>query len=845
MSVGRKIRARRGPGGPATGTALSLVLVAAAAEFGVMWLVPRLLPEATPRWLEALVDAALLGLALTLFVNPVLISPLRARLRAHRERLARGVERTAFVEGEAFFATLVQFLGEHLEAACVIIGESRPGGRIRTLATWTPAGPIEPFEYDMAGTPCETAMRGEPCCIARGVAAQFPQDHHLVALGAEAYIGVPVMAASGETLGLVAVVGIHPLRDPESDLILVRLLAARAGAEFERSRSQLAEARTLARQAALQRLIDATAVMSVTDPSGAITHVNDKFCEITGYSREELLGQNHRLVRSELHPKAFWAELYRVAATGEVWGAEIENRGRDGSPHWLQAAATGVLDADGSLSEIIALRFDITAVRQAEMRAKSLAAAMGATSDGVALVDETGDILFCNPSLERMLELAEGSLIGSPVWSLLGETEQARQLEAAIRAGRDTLLRSPLRAVPAGAHRTHPRWVELVVTRCDQQLAGVEGFVCTCRDVTEQEHTERRLRYETDLAALRMACHGILSEAAEPLPTRVREILGLVGSNPALGFGRTGGLFAFERGARRCLAQSEDGLLETLDRSNTIALTLEYQGARLGQLVLSGADRPVCEHLQREFLVGLADLLAAALRTEQLREQTERLRREQAGTLFAMGREMRTPMTSIVAAADMLREPDLPPDDRDELTLMVRRNADHLLSVVDNVLDLAGVSEETALRDERLRDGGVHGRVFRGARVLVIEDHEHAAASTVGALRGCGAIVEVARRNQIGMSMALGAWHAGRPHSLVLMTEAAATTEVDLVPRLLREAGYPTPLIVVGEAMSEATARTMHAAGTDRVIPDATGHENRVLWGAAELLGGAGDRQAA
>lgn len=112
--------------------------------------------------------------------------------------------------------------------------------------------------------------------------------------------------------------------------------------------------------------LDQHAIVATADVQGRILSVNDKFCEISGYAREELLGQDHAMLNSGVHPKGFFKEMYRSVASGRAWHAEVCNRGKDGHLYWVQTTVTPVMGKDGKPTLYIAIRTDITGRKETE-----------------------------------------------------------------------------------------------------------------------------------------------------------------------------------------------------------------------------------------------------------------------------------------------------------------------------------------------------------------------------------------------------------------------------------------------------------------------------------------------
>lgn len=167
-----------------------------------------------------------------------------------------------------------------------------------------------------------------------------------------------------DTYGNSFAVRAKKLVNPDKSLAVILILdditLRKKADEFMQSQKALLEAE--------RETLNKSAIVSETDLRGNITYANEKFCEISKYKREELLGKNHRIINSGYHPKPFFRNMWKTIANGKVWHNVIRNKAKDGSYYWVDSAIAPVLGKNGKPVKYISIRFDITKLKEAEAK---------------------------------------------------------------------------------------------------------------------------------------------------------------------------------------------------------------------------------------------------------------------------------------------------------------------------------------------------------------------------------------------------------------------------------------------------------------------------------------------
>lgn len=112
--------------------------------------------------------------------------------------------------------------------------------------------------------------------------------------------------------------------------------------------------------------LDQAAIVAATDENGIITYINDKFCEVSGYNREELLGKTHKVINSGYHPKSFFTHLWKTITQGQVWHGEVCNRRKNGETYWVYTTIVPFFDEHHKINQYLSIRYEITDLKMAQ-----------------------------------------------------------------------------------------------------------------------------------------------------------------------------------------------------------------------------------------------------------------------------------------------------------------------------------------------------------------------------------------------------------------------------------------------------------------------------------------------
>jgi len=180
----------------------------------------------------------------------------------------------------------------------------------------------------------------------------------------------------------------------------------------------------------IERAIYNSSIVTITDPNGNIIYANESFCKLSGYSNKELVGQNHKIVNSDYHPRSFWKHMWATIKIGENWRGIVRNKSKDGSYFWVDTVITPLEDDKGMIEKYLCIGRDVTeqknyeaALQHSEEIYREL---IEDTSDLIQSIDNDGNFIYMNRAWKNKMMYSEREIESMIFWNLVTPNEREK-----------------------------------------------------------------------------------------------------------------------------------------------------------------------------------------------------------------------------------------------------------------------------------------------------------------------------------------------------------------------------------------------------------------------------------
>lgn len=280
------------------------------------------------------------------------------------------------------------------------------------------------------------------------------------------------------------------LNEPDVNAIVCNFIDVTA-----RKNADILLEQTVQELSAFKYALDESAIVAITDQKGIIRHVNDNFCKISKYGRDELIGRDHRIINSSYHDKAFIKRLWTTIASGKIWRGELKNKAKDGSFYWVDTTIVPFINDKGKPYQYLAIRSDITERKLAEQEVKKktgqIENLLENILDGFIALDENMRYTYVNKQVGKLLGIPPQSLIDRYVWDVFPDLVGSDFYKIVHRAYNEKISLSN-----EDFYQPLSSWQENRVYPAEN---GVSIFI---RDITQRKIDEQQADLLTEISAI-------------------------------------------------------------------------------------------------------------------------------------------------------------------------------------------------------------------------------------------------------------------------------------------------------------------------------------------------------